>query len=308
MTAWTDEAVARWEAMGTYVDVAGHRIFTVDAGASPEGTEDSEPLVIVHGFPTSSFDFAGLVDSLAAERRVVLVDLLGFGLSDKPDVRYTMALQADVVAGVVAALGLTRFALLTHDMGDTVGGELLARNLDGSWPVDITRRVITNGSIYIEMANLTAGQLMLLDLPDARAHEGPGPELMDASLRATLAPANQRPSPDTPTGTPIGMRAHAELVCHLGGDALLPRTIRYIEERRENERRFTGAIEAHPSPLHVIWGPEDPIAVAAMADRLVAARADSGAATTLTWVVGAGHYPQIEDPDAFTAAVRSALS
>ena len=292
MTDWNDKAIDTWEQRGSFVEIAGHEVFVVDIPARTEA-HDVEPLVVVHGFPTSSFDFAEVVPTLAEHRRVVLVDLLGFGLSAKPDIAYTMALQADVVVAALAALRIERFALLTHDMGDTVGGELLARNLEGSWAVEITRRVVTNGSIYIGMANLTAGQLMLLDLPDQVADAGPGPELMDASLRATLAPANQH----------IDLRAHADLVCHRGGDAVLPRTIRYIEERRANERRFTGAIESHPSPLHVIWGPEDPIAVAAMAERLVEARPDA----TLTWIEGAGHYPQVEAPDRFAAAVAAAL-
>lgn len=291
MTLWDDPELADWEAVGHHVDAAGHRVFVVDV--EPKGT-DEEPLVVVHGFPTSSFDFAHLLPDLAAKRRVVLVDLLGFGLSDKPDLHYTMALQADVVAAVLERLGLDRFALLTHDMGDTVGGELLARTLDGTWPVTVTRRIVTNGSIYIDLANLTAGQLALLALPDEVAPAGPGMDLLAASLSATLAPANAH----------LNMRPHAELICHRGGDAVLPRTIRYIEERRANERRFTGAIEEHPSPLHVIWGPEDPIAVAAMADRLVAARPDAN----LTWIDGAGHYPQIEAPAAWLAAVDAALA
>ncbi len=292
MSNWADDALEAWERSGSFVEIAGREVFVVDLPAR-SGGHGAEPLLVVHGFPTSSFDFAEVVPILAEHRRVVLVDLLGFGLSAKPDIAYTMALQADVVAGALEALGIGRFALLTHDMGDTVGGELLARDLEGSWPVEVTRRVVTNGSIYIDMANLTAGQLMLLDLPDAVADAGPGPELMDASLRATLAPANRH----------TNMRSHAELVSHRGGDAVLPRTIRYIEERRSNERRFTGAIESHPSPLHVIWGPEDPIAVAAMAERLVAARPDA----TLTWIEGAGHYPQVEAPERFVTAVAEAL-
>lgn len=158
----------------------------------------------------------------------------------------------------------------------------------------MTRRIVTNGSIYIGMAQLTAGQLMLLDLPDAVAEAGPGPELLAASLGATLAPAHAG----------IDMSGHAELVCHDGGDALLPRTIRYIEDRRANESRYTGSIETHPSPLHVIWGPEDPIAVPAMAERLVSTRPDA----TLTWIPNAGHYPQLEDPIAWLSAVTTALT
>ncbi len=287
-----------WEALGRRLEVTASdgtacRMFVVDVAASERAAE-LEPLVVVHGFPTSSFDFAHLVPDLARRRRVVLVDLLGFGLSDKPDVRYTMALQADVVSGVLAQLGVDRFALLTHDMGDTVGGELLARNLEGDWPVDVTRRVVTNGSIYIDMAHLTDGQHMLLALPDEKADEGPGPELLAASLQATLAPTNRH----------LDMTDHARLTCLRHGDALLPRTIRYIEERRANERRFTGAIERHPSPLHVIWGPEDPIAVAAMAEQLVAARPDA----TLTWIDGAGHFPQLESPREFVAAIDGVLT
>jgi pimeloyl-ACP methyl ester carboxylesterase len=190
---------------------------------------------------------------------------------------------------VMAHLGIDRLALMTHDMGDTVGGELLARSIAGEWAVEIVRRVVTNGSIYIQIAQLTDGQKMLLEQPDARMPQGIGPELMAMSLVATLAPAH----------SDVDMAGHGELVCHRGGDAMLARTIRYIEERRANERRFTGAIETHPSPLHVVWGPLDPIAVAEMANRLVAARPDA----TLSWIEGAGHYPMVEDPDAFLAAV-----
>jgi len=280
-----------WAARSTTVPFGDDTVAVWDLPATDE--ERHEPLLVVHGFPTSSFDFAPVVDRLARHRRVVLCDLLGFGLSSKPDRHYTMALQADVVQAVTAAVGLSRAALLTHDMGDTVGGELLARQVEGTWPVEITRRVVTNGSIYIEMAHLTDGQNLLLSLPDEKGEQGPGPDTLAASLARTLAPQHQG----------IDMRGHAEMVCASDGDTILARLVRYIEERRANERRFTGAIETHPSPLHVAWGPEDPIEVAAMAERLADARPDA----TLAWVEGAGHYPMVEDPEAFLAAVLPGL-
>lgn len=293
--AWSTDVV-EWEARGTRVVVEGPdldptAVFVVDV--APAGA-DLEPLVVVHGFPTSSFDWAHVVDRMASRRRVVLLDLPGYGLSDKPDAPYTIAASADAVVSVLERLGIDRFAILSHDMGDTVVGELLARNLEGSWPVDVTRRVVTNGSIYIAMAHLTDGQLMLLAQPDERATHGPGPALLAASLVATLASDHHD----------IDMSTHAELVCRLGGDALLPRTIRYIEERRANESRFTGAIEAHPSALHILWGPHDPIAVSAMAERLHAEVEGS----TLRWIDGAGHYPQIEEPERYLDALDAVLS
>jgi pimeloyl-ACP methyl ester carboxylesterase len=286
-------AIEAWQAQGSVHLVAGRRVFVVDTG--PHAAERAEPLLVVHGFPTSSYDFAHLLPALAEHRRVVLVDLLGYGLSEKPDLSYTMALQADLLVALSAELGLEEMALLTHDMGDTVGGELLARHSEGTWPVEVTRRAITNGSIYIDMARLTDGQHMLLALPDAAldAELAPTAEDIAAALSATLAPAHRG----------IDMSVHAELVACHGGNRMLARTIRYVEERRANERRFTGAIEAHPSPLAVLWGPEDPIAVAAMAERLCAARPDA----ELSWVEGAGHYPQIEAPEAFLAALQRAV-
>ncbi len=85
----------------------------------------------IHGFPTSSVDWARALPVLGASRRVVLFDLPGFGLSDKPDRPYSIHSSADAAQGLIEALELAEFDLVTHDMGDTVGGELLARDLEG---------------------------------------------------------------------------------------------------------------------------------------------------------------------------------
>lgn len=289
------DAVGSWAARGEHRDLAGHRVFTVVAPAS--GAETAEPLLVLHGFPTSSYDYAGVLDELRRHRRVLLFDMLGYGLSAKPDVAYTMALQADIAQAFVADAGVERLALLTHDMGNTVGGELLARHGEGAWPVEITRRVVTNGSIYIEMARLTAGQEMLLSLPDALIDPALAPD--EASLALALAATF---SPHTGVDD-AELRAHAALVCHDGGNRVLARLIRYIEERRRAQDRFTGAIEAHPSPLGVVWGLDDPIAVAAMADRLHAARPDA----SVVHLDRVGHYPVLEDPGRFLGAIGPLL-
>jgi pimeloyl-ACP methyl ester carboxylesterase len=260
--------------------------------------EQDEPLLVLHGFPTSSYDFAAVLDDLRRTRRVLLLDFLGYGLSAKPDQAYTLAEQADIVAAFTAALGVTRLALLTHDMGDTVGGELLARQLAGSWPVDVTRRVLTNGSIYIGMAQLSTGQQMLLALPDARmpADTALAAAAVQAGLAATFSPSSAV-SDDQ-------LLAHWELIARDDGHRLLPRLIRYIEERRRDEARYTGAIERHPSALHVVWGVDDPIAVVAMTARLHAARSDA----VVELLDGVGHYPMIEAPARFATAVTRALT
>jgi pimeloyl-ACP methyl ester carboxylesterase len=289
-----------WEAIGTQRGLSGERVFTIDAPSI--GPERHAPLLVLHGFPTSSFDYAAVLDGLRKGRRVLLLDMVGYGLSSKPDRAYSIALQADVATAFVAALGVERLALLTHDMGDTVGGELLARRAEGAWAVEVTQRVLTNGSIYIDQAHLTNGQQLLLSLPDEVLPSGIPIDVasITQSLRETFSPLTAA-VPDGWAADPVP-EAAAQVV-RSDGQLLLPRLIRYIEERRANERRFTGAIETDPSPLHVVWGLDDPVAVPSMVDTLVAARPDA----TAIRLEGVGHYPMVEAPQRFLDAVLPRL-
>jgi pimeloyl-ACP methyl ester carboxylesterase len=287
--------VRAWESRGTRLTVDGRSVWVLDVPALHDhGNDGNDPLLVLHGFPSCSFDWRHVLDALRAHRRVIAVDFLGFGLSDKPDLRYGMRLQADVVEGVTRQVGCTSVALLTHDMGDTVGGELLARSLEGTLPFAITRRVLTNGSIYIDMAHLTTGQQLLLSLDDAPT-EFVQADGFKAGLAGTFSPKSAVGDDE--------LDAQWLLAERNDGHRLLARTIRYIEDRRAEERRFTGAIETHPSPLGVVWGADDPIAVLAMTDELVRARPDAH----MTILDGVGHYPMIEAPERFAAAVTAAL-
>jgi pimeloyl-ACP methyl ester carboxylesterase len=286
--------IDRWEQAGSYRTIGGHRIFVVDRAAE---VERHEPVLVLHGFPTCSYDWRRTIETLAQVRRVVVPDFLGFGLSAKPDAKYSLFEQADLVEAVVAELGLWEVALLTHDMGDSVGGELLARSLDGALGFDVTNRVITNGSIYMELVQLSDGQKLLLMLPDQMLDEDQAPDraAVATALRGTLAPDASVDDGE--------LEMLAELVVRDRGSRLLPRTIRYIEERRVHEGRWTGAIERHPAPLTIVWGDVDPIAVWPMAERLHSARPDA----TLVRLDGIGHYPMLEASEAFDAAVEHAL-
>lgn len=299
MTAPTGPAdVAAWEAGGERIEVDGHRVWCrVDRATGPEV---GPPLLVCHGFPTSSYDLVRVLDRLAAGRDVVSFDDPGFGLSDKPDLRYGIRRYADAADAVIAHLGLDEVDLLTHDLGDSVGGELLARTLEGASPLRVRRRVVTNGSIYLDLAQLTLGQQLLLGLPDAREPQvgADGGAGFRSGVVGTFAPGTE--VDDELDAVLDGLVA---LAARDDGLSLLPRTIRYIEDRRAEERRFTGAIEEHPSPVALVWGDEDPVAVHAMAERFVSVRQDAPLAT----LAGVGHYPMLEAPDAFATAVLAHL-
>lgn len=289
-----NSAMAEWERRGRRVATPAGNVFVIDEPGRGSGRD---PILVLHGFPTCSYDWAPVLESLASHGRVVLFDFPGYGLSDKPDRAYSLFDQADVVEALAAELGLTSVVLVTHDMGDSVGGELLARDLDAKLEFSVSGRVLTNGSIYLGLAQLTDGQKILEALPDESLPEDSGIDAagMVTALRATLAPGA--------TGVDAELETLAEMVVLGGGNRLLPRLIRYLSERREHETRWTGAIESHPSPLAIVWGELDPIAVVAMAERLHAARPDA----RLTRLDGLGHYPMLEDPARFGAAISDAF-
>jgi pimeloyl-ACP methyl ester carboxylesterase len=290
-------AVADWRAAGRQVPVdtrvGPSTVFVADRPAADDATGEP-PLLVLHGFPTCSFDYAACLPALAARRRVVIPDHLGHGLSAKPDVRYGVRMLADAAEAAVVALGIDEVDLLTHDVGDSVGGELLARDLEGELGFSVRRRVLTNGSIYMDLVQLSDGQRFLLSLPDEPT-DLITEELWIGGLRATFAPGSA--VSDDELADQWAFYADGD------GQRMLARTIRYIEDRQVEERRYTEPIEVHPSPLGVVWGRHDPIAVHAMAERLVEARPG----TPLVTLEHVGHYPMVEDPAAFSAAVLTML-
>ena len=282
--------VDAWRSRGRHHELLGDSVFVVEVPAT--GPVAAPPLLVLHGFPTSSFDFHRVVDALAADRRVVLFDMPGYGLSAKPDRPYRLVDHADLTQALVAELGIERLGLLTHDIGSSVGGELLARQMEGSWPVDVTDRVVTNGTLYMDLVQLSDGQRLLEALPDARLEAGIlTRDSVVAGLVATFSPRHRVDDSE--------LAASWELISSDGGEQLLPRHARYIEERRRSETRFTPPVVEHPSPLTVVWGSDDPIAVVAMADRLARARPDA----RVVRLDGVGHFPMVEAPSRFVAAV-----
>jgi pimeloyl-ACP methyl ester carboxylesterase len=285
--------VKEWEQRGQYLSVGEHNLWVCDLPAINDRGLD--PLLVLHGYPTCSYDARLILNDLRAERRVLMIDFLGFGLSDKPDLRYSIRMHADHVENVARQIGLQRVAMFTHDMGDSVGGELLARSLDGTLAFDVSRRVLTNGSIYIEMAHLSTGQQLLLAADDAP---------IDIVTPETFIPSIERTFSEHSKVDPQELEAQWLLLARNDGQRLLARTIRYIEDRRKEERRYTGAIETHPSPVGVVWGADDPIAIVAMTDEFVKARPG----TPVAILDNVGHYPMIESPRRFADAVCAALA
>jgi pimeloyl-ACP methyl ester carboxylesterase len=268
-----------WRGRGRMVEACGHQIFVIDEGAGG-GT----PLLVIHGFPTSSYDFHQVWPALAAKRRVVALDLPGFGFSSKPaDYSYSLLEQADVVEVVARRLGLEKVHVWAHDMGTSVATELLARREAGLLHFALDRLVLMNGSVHAEMARLTPSQKLL-----RRPWLGPFFARIASrrtyvwQLRRILARELPREELDD----------QYSLLRRDGGYLRLPAIIRYYDERIRFRRRWIGALEKLDRPALILWGERDPVAVIAIAEKL----AGETPGAKLVRLPGVGHFPQLETP------------
>jgi pimeloyl-ACP methyl ester carboxylesterase len=255
------------------------------------------PLLLLHGFPSSSFDWRGLL-SAAPESPVLAFDFLGFGLSEKPrDHTYTLAWQADLAEELVRRhLGGGPVVCVAHDMGTSVATELFARDLEERLGIELAGAVLFNGSIVVERASLTRSQKLLRGPLGPLAARLANERVFRHEFSALFSP-----------GHPLSEAEAADqwsLLTHDGGHRLGHRLIHYIDERVTYASRWHGAVRDWPRPLAFAWGLQDPVATVAVLDALRALRPHA----PVDELADLGHYPQIEDPDAIAASVRTAVS
>ncbi|AQT80115.1 hypothetical protein B1R94_13865 [Mycolicibacterium litorale] len=282
--------VRQWQEGGRMLSTSAGSVFV----RSRQGRGPA--VLLLHGFPSSSYDFRGVVDRLG-DRAWLTLDFLGFGLSDKPRPhRYSLLEQADIVQSVVADVDPGPVVLLAHDMGTSVATELLARDLNGALPFEIQRAVLTNGSVIIERASLRPSQKILrgpLGPAFARLTNERGFLRGFAKLFSAQHPLSNEEA-----------QAQWALLARDDGHRILHLLCAYLNERVRFAPRWHGAVRDWDKPLGFLWATGDPVATTEV---LAGLRELRPAAEVIT-LPGVGHYPQIEVPDEFTAGARQLLA
>lgn len=224
---------------GTWVSVAGHRLFLREQGSG-------HPIVLLHGVPTSSFLWRRVLPVVARDYRGLAPDLLGFGRSEKPaSGDYTVTGQADLLGRLLDQLGLERYALVGHDFGALVAAELLARRSG-----QVSHLVILNTSFRPERWS-GPSPLWLLRLPLLG-------ELAMALARPWMLRLAMRPFLAKP-----GRLTRADLDGYWepferGFRATLLRLYRSAPMTTEDFRRWREALSRLAVPCLIAWGARDP--------------------------------------------------
>lgn len=277
--------VQEWSRSGQLVEIGGHRIFIRDRAGTGSGT----PILLLHGYPSSSYDWRELFE-LLPERRMIAFDFLGFGLSDKPRNHvYSLMAQADLVQTVADGQPV---ALIAHDMGTSVATELLARDLEGKLPFSLASVLLLNGSMVIERASLTISQKVL------RSRFGPIAARLsnERTFRAQFARIFS-------AAHPLSVEEAADqwsLLAHNGGHRVIDRLTFYLHERVTYASRWHGALRDWQGQLELAWAGLDPVCTEAVLQAVLELRP----AAPLTRFPELGHYPQLEDPGSVAAVIE----
>lgn len=285
-----------WSERGRRLSVLGRELFVVDHGPTRADPNGASTLLLLHGFPTSSHDFHASLDRLALDHRVIVHDHLGFGLSDKPvEYSYSLLEQAEHAMALWRELGVEQAHLLAHDYGTSVATEILARLQRDpiGRSLALEALVLCNGSMHIELAQLSVAQ-RLLEGPTVLARafaQLSNRPFFDSRIRNTLGPDSRLDDRE--------LQAMWDAVVRAGGRQRLVDISSYLEERRRFWHRWIGALRTWPGRTLVLWGRRDPIAVPAIAEQVAREMPDA----QLHWLDRLGHFPMLEDPDAWVEPV-----
>ncbi len=282
-----------WRQKGRLIPYRNHEIFCTDLGQPA-----ARPVIFLHGFPTSSYDYWHLVPSLERQFRLLFIDFLGFGFSDKPPGHsYSLFEQADIVQAVAAASGVKSCHLVSHDMGNSVALELIRRSGDSRQPISFWKYVMLNGSVLLKYYRpLLAQRLLLLPLAGEAVARLMNKRFFFRQFRTVFAPDKVPPAAE--------LEEMWDLIRYKQGTRNYARLIRYLHERRVHEYVWLEALRDSRVPVKLIWGLRDPVSVPAIARGVLEYVPDA----TLLELEESGHYPQIEMPARVAAEIASFLS
>ena len=195
-------------------------ISVLDSTMHYEETGAGDPIVLLHGNPTSSFLWRKVIPGLASAGRVLAPDLIGMGRSGKPDIGYRFVDHARYLDAWFDALALQRVTLVGHDWGGALGFHWARRHPDRIAAMAFMETIIKSASwdewpanardIFQGFRTPGTGEQLILDqnmfvegvLPGAMLHQLT-PEEMDAYRAPFREPAHRLPTLVWPREIPI---------------------------------------------------------------------------------------------------------
>lgn len=272
-----------WKRKGTYFNYNTHQIFNVEEG-------EGDPILLIHGFPTSSWDWSQMWSRLTDRYKVLALDMIGFGYSDKPrNYNYRITDQADLVEALLRSKNILQVKLLTHDYGDTVAQELLARFNDrqsnNEEGLIIESLCLLNGGLFPETHKALLIQKILMSPLGSIVSRLFNRKKLGDNFKKIFGPDTQ------PTEQELD--EYWSIISYKDGNYISHLLIKYMQDRIDNRERWVTALQNANIPIRVIDGIYDPISGQHMVDRY----RELIPSPDVIELDRIGHFPLIEAPD-----------
>lgn len=267
-----------WKKSGDFFNYKGNSIFYKQSESSDEVT------LLLHGFPTASFDWHKIWDELAANFPLLAYDYIGYGFSAKPvNFDYTTFNQVDLLQELLAELNIKKIHILAHDYGNTITQELLARETEGKLKFKIESICLLNGALFPETHRPILVQKILISpvgfifaklLNEKRFKQG----------LASVFGKNTQPSEQE-------LNDFTALFTHNNGKRIAHKLIRYMAERKIHRERWVSALQSIKVPFRFINGSQDRVSGKHLVERF---REVVPHQKDIIELAEIGHYPQVE--------------
>lgn len=278
-----------WKSKGEFITLNDRKLFVVDTSSffSSDNKIPTETMVVLHGYPTSSYDYYKVLPELSKHYRVIIHDHLGFGFSDKPlDYSYSLLDQADLALQLWQLLGVKKVHLLAHDYGTSVATEIIARNNNHELTIEIEKLTLCNGSMHIELSQLRTIQKLL-------KNKWLGKYVAKLTTYAIFSKNLRNVYFDKTKVSNNELKDMWMQLEYNEGRKVIHKLSQYINERYTYWNRWIGALKETNLQTNIVWAKNDPVAVPAIA-RLIATEISNN---KLFWIENTGHFPMLENPD-----------
>jgi pimeloyl-ACP methyl ester carboxylesterase len=277
--------IEKWKDSGKNFNFKGNNIFYLQQG-------DGDDLLIIHGYPFSSFEWEDTIKELSKLYRVTIFDLLGMGFSDKPKKhKYSFEEYCDIVNELLNELRITETHILSHDLGVSVVQELIARDSEKINNFKILSSAFVNGSLFIDVYKPRFIQRLLSQSPKIIGKllsKALTKKMVNRSVKSVFGP-NTKP-------TDYFLNLQWEILNYNDGKSITYLIGRLVFDKYYYLNRWISKMQNTKIPMCYICGPYDPNSGLDMVNRYVELIPNS---KIYLLEKDIGHWPYLEDQEAF---------
>lgn len=283
--------IEKWKASGNYFSYKDNNIFYLQEG-------DGDDLLIIHGYPYSSFEWKDIVNELSKLYKITIFDLLGMGFSDKPKKhKYSFEEYCDIINALLEKLNITKTHIISHDLGVSVVQELIVRNNENKNCFTISSSAFVNGSLFIDVYKPRLIQRLLSQSPTIIGKllsRVLTKNMVNKSVKSVFGP-NKKPTNEF-------LNLQWDILNYNNGKEITYLIGRLVFEKYKYLDRWIYAMQNTNILMCYICGPYDPNSGIHMAKRYQELLPNS---KIYLLDENIGHWPQLEDQKHFITAYHS---